>query len=317
MDFITHIFLRSIWVAYAGLSYVYEDGIDFSQLNLPDMYTRAFNKNSYEDRVKSLEKICSGMFSASFLFFMIILGLINVGIVISLIVLLILTFFPDFGFINEVANLVLLFTGMLFLVDLLTLGILRKIPYLRTVYYPFYRVGRVIMLAPLYEDIYYGFLSNNKKWKMGLISLLFFLAFNIAFVELRYPGTFSTSFELRVESDDDALLFSGHYEDRVKDSAIGRSVIPSDIIQGQVLRIFIPHLIENEANISFDSCLKQVSDSEISEDELKLKCLNDIYQIALNDSVTFSKGLYQYNPTFDVDGLVFWKDISHLPRGPH
>jgi len=315
--FITHIFLRSVWVAYAGLSYIYKDGINFSELSLPEMYTGHFNNHSYENRIKSLEKVCSGMFSASFLFFMIILGLISVGVIISLVIIFIMTLFPGFQYVDTVANILLISTGLLFLIDLLTLGIIRRIPYIRTLYYPFYKIGRLMMLAPMYEDIYYGFLSNNKKWKLGAISIFFCVSFTIAFMELRVPGTITSSYELSVNSDDGALLYHGHYEDRAQAASLGRSMIPSDIISGQVLRIFIPHFISNESNVGVKECLEKEPNAELSDDQVKLNCLNEIHQISVNDSTSSVKGLYQYNSKFDVNGLVYWHDISHLSRGAH
>jgi hypothetical protein len=136
-------------------------------------------------------------------------------------------------------------------------------------------------------------------------------------MELRVPGTITSSYELRVNSDDDALLYHGHYEDRAQAVSLGRSMIPSDIIAGQVLRIFIPHFIGNESNAGVKECLEKEPHAELSDDQVKLNCLNEIHQISVNDSTSSVKGLYQYNSKFDINGLVYWHDISHLQRGAH
>ena len=217
------------------------------------MYIRHLRKVTYEERIKKLEKICSGLFSLSFLFFMIILGLINVGLIILFFVYLTVTLFPDFSYFG-IFSILYFLLGFLFLFDLLTLGVLRRIPYLRTLYYPFYRVGRFFMLAPMYEDIYYGFLSNNKKWKAGIFMVLFFFVFFIAHLEVRNPGTFTTSLALQVSNSDSELLYSGHYEDRATEDVIGSALIPSDIIRENVLRVFVAHTISHESEKILSDC---------------------------------------------------------------
>ena len=316
VGFITHIFLRSIWVAYAGLSYLFKDGINFSNLRLPDMYARHLSKVTYEERIKKLEKICSGMFSLSFLFFMIILGLINVGLIILLCVYLTVTLFPGFSYFG-IFSILYLLLGLLFLFDLLTLGVLRRIPYLSTLYYPIYRASRLLMLAPMYEDIYYGFLSNNKKWKADIIMVLFFFVFFIAHLEVGNPGSFTTSLALQVTNSDSEILYSGHYEDRATEDVIGLALIPSDIIRENVLRVFVLHRISHEPEEVISECRDEQDASDTTEDRFKLNCLNDIYRVSVNDSVFTTDGSFQKNRKFGINGIVYWLDISHLPRGEH
>ena len=316
VGFITHILLRSIWVAYAGLSYLYKDGIKLSSLSMPEYYIKHLNRHSYENRVKKLEKICSGMFSLSFLFFMVILGLINIAVIISLLVFLTITFIPEFDHFI-IFTVIFMFTGIFYLFDLITLGLIRRVPFLRKAYYPFYKVGRLAMLGPLYEDIYYGFISNNKKWKAGVVTSLFFLVFLISSIELRNPGTFTTSYALQIDNSDMELAFEGHYEDRAAPDEFGFAMIPSDIIRDNVLRVFVLHVIGHETDAFLQKCDDRFRNNNLEEPEFELKCLNDLYRVAVNDSVYTAKGLFQHNATKGVNGLVYWLDISHLPRGMH
>lgn len=316
VGFITHILLRSIWVAYAGLSYLYKDGIKLSSLSMPEYYIKHLNRHSYENRVKKLEKICSGMFSLSFLFFMVILGLINIAVIISLLVFLTITFIPEFDHFI-IFTVIFMFTGIFYLFDLITLGLIRRVPFLRKAYYPFYKVGRLAMLGPLYEDIYYGFISNNKKWKAGVVTSLFFLVFLISSIEIRNPGTFTTSYALLIDNSDMELAFEGHYEDRATPGNIGFAMIPSEIIRDNVLRVFVLHIISNETDAFLQECDETLGGENFREAEYQLKCLNDLYQVAVNDSISTTNGLFQMNADLGVNGLVYWLDISHLPRGVH
>jgi hypothetical protein len=66
-----------------------------------------------------------------------------------------------------------------------------------------------------------------------------------------------------------------------------------------------------------EECLEKQAGTDLSDDERKLNCLNELYKIAINDSSFATRGLYQQKPGYDTGGLVYWQDISHLPRGPH
>ena len=247
---------------------------------------------------------------------MIILGLINVAMIITICVYLIVTFLPGFTYF-VIFNLLFIVLGLLFLFDLLTLGLIRRIPYINSIYYPFYRVGRLFMLAPMYEDIYYGFLSNNKKWKAGIIMGLFFFVFIFAHLEVKNTGLFTTSLELMVTNSDRELLFPGHYEDKASEDLIGNALIPSDIIHDNVLRVYVVHLASNESDEVLSQCRYQQEGSITTGDLFRLNCLNDLYRVAVDDSVFTTEGYFQKNRDLGANGLVYWLDISHLPRGEH
>jgi hypothetical protein len=312
------------------LSYLYKDGINFSELKLPDLYAKEISKMSYEDKVKKLEKVCSGMFSLSFMFFMIVLGFINLLLIISVVVYII--YYAFSGLANQLVINVLMIIGLLYIIDLLSLGLLRKLPYLRVVYYPFHRFARLVMLAPLYEDIYYGFVTNNKKWKIGLLTLSMGAVIISGFIEIRVPGALSSGLDLRLKITDQSILYSpdsdknmlysGHYEDRAEKGNYGSVIIPSDIIRDNVLRVFVSHTIDNEFDGILDHCNGESSDksrstSNPTPQDRTLECLNKTYRIGINDSLSTAKGLFQYNSKLDLYGLVYWQDISDLSRGVH
>lgn len=113
------------------------------------------------------------------------------------------------------------------------------------------------------------------------------------------------------------MLSSGHYEDRVSGKRFGRALLPSDILRDNVLRILIPHIIGNESDAFIDDCKERFEDTASDSDEFKLTCLNDLYLLAVNDSTYAETGLFQYNRDLDINGMVYWLDLSELPRGTH
>lgn len=171
--FMTHLFLRSIWVALVGLSYVYKNGVDIERLKMKEPYNRVIFKDaSYLRNIVRLEEICSTTFAISFLLFMLILGgLFFLGVVVAILSLW-LHFFPEqnnFSWVDPTLSII----GVVYLLDFLTLGLFKRIPYFSRVYFPIYRVMSFLTLSPLYRKIYYGLISNHKTWKSVLAILIF------------------------------------------------------------------------------------------------------------------------------------------------
>ncbi|NRA48005.1 MAG: hypothetical protein HRU12_02635, partial [Phaeodactylibacter sp.] len=134
--FMVHLLLRSIWVALVGLSYVYKDGIKVEQLKFKEKFNQALFKNrTYESNIIRLEEICSTSFAISFLLFMCILGAFFLLSIVALALAFAHELFPDFrnyGWIDPF----LMGVVLIYLIDFLTLGLLKRIPYLSNIYYP-------------------------------------------------------------------------------------------------------------------------------------------------------------------------------------
>jgi hypothetical protein len=170
--FVSHLLFRSVWIAFIGLSYVYKDSVNIDRLKYPELYKKVLRRSTdYKKQIMKLEKICSSIFALSFLFFMWILGIGLFFVLLASGLAIWINYYPnrnDFTILNHVLT-ALLFA---FLIDLVTLGGLKRIPFLRKIYYPFYRLFSWISLSFLYRNIYYGFISNHNKWKVGLILLV-------------------------------------------------------------------------------------------------------------------------------------------------
>ena len=75
IGFAVHLIMRSVWVAFVGLSYVYKDGVDLQSLNFKDRYNKVLEGGwDYTQSILKLEKVCSTVFAASFLIFMCTIG---------------------------------------------------------------------------------------------------------------------------------------------------------------------------------------------------------------------------------------------------
>jgi len=50
---------------------------------------------------------------------------------------------------------------------------------------------------------------------------------------------------------------------------------------------------------------------------LRITCIRDFYELALDDAIITADALLQHNQETGQEGLVYWIDIKELSRGPH
>jgi hypothetical protein len=318
--FISHLLFRSVWIAFIGLSYVYKDGVDMNRLKYPELYKKTLRKSSdYKKQIMKLEKICSSIFALSFLFFMwilgigLFLGLFAVGLAIWI------SFYPDrtdFDILSTISTTLLL----TFLIDLVTLGGLKRIPYLRKIYYPFYRVFSWISLSFLYRNIYYGFVSNHKKWKVGLILLLFvsfaFIAISMIRTNDYTPGN---AIELYPDDSSEYYLDYSHYWSMAGGDYSKYISIPNLKVRGEILEVFVVHTPAYEDEQIRPGCDYEAKSEreDLNSDSLIMSCLTGFYQLQLNDSTLSPEYFYFSNKETHQDGLLTYIDISGLETGMH
>jgi len=134
VGFLSHILFRSVWAAFVGLSYVYKSGVKYKQLNYPDKYIRDIEKSGdYTRHIIKLEKICSAIFSISFLVFMWLIGLSIFFSLIAASIGIYRTIFPgnhDYTLLNNILSVILIIVFL----DFVSLGGLRKIRYVNKIY---------------------------------------------------------------------------------------------------------------------------------------------------------------------------------------
>ncbi len=239
--FMMHLFLRSIWVALVGLSYVYKNGVDIERLKMRESYNRLiFRNRDYHRNIVRLEEICSTTFAISFLLFMFILGgFFFLGVIVVLISIW-LYFFPEWNNSSWVDPFLTIIGGV-YLLDFLTLGLFKRIPYFSRVYFPIYRVMSFLTLSPLYRKIYYGLISNHKKWKSVLAILIFISGTAVLYSGFRLDKNPADTLTFRLSNSAEQLMYPGHYDNWSDNKPSALIRIPSDIIETNILSVFIVH----------------------------------------------------------------------------
>lgn len=114
--------------------------------------------------------------------------------------------------------------------------------------------------------------------------------------------------------------FSGYYEDQNSNWFSVQGQIPSDIIDGNVLRLFIPADIEKEDSIrvfsNYDSLILSTSHQKMAQ--LNLQVTKDFYHIYLNDSLLKNLPWYfHYKTSTSQRGFLVYVDIRNLDQGMH
>ena len=319
--FTAHLVLRSVWIAFVGLSYVYPKGINKERLTFRQPFAKNISKTpDYQSRILRLENIASTAFAASFLIFMCVIGAFFFLGVAAAIIGLIYEYSPQLIKTNEQAmNTILSTVALIYLFDFLSLGLLKRIPYFSKIYYPLYLVMSFLTLAPLYRSIYYGFISNHPRWKVFLFLVIFTGASFLLVRQIRTNNLVLGSLELNIRSSDETL-FHGHYDNLMGDKPSHRIQVNSDVIRTNLLEVFIVHKSGYEKDYIFTLCnYSELSqNSGLDQDSLKLSCLKDFYSLRLNGkNVSNQSFLFHEKQATNQVGLRGYVDLSNLSRGMH
>ena len=185
-----YLIMRGFWVAVIGLSSVFPKGINVKKLNYSKYYTSKLYKYDIDHYSIIIDKICSSIFSISFL---IIMFIISLSFFFSTFILLLLGSDYIFVILNSSLNykppgwllipfvLMYFFLGIIHFMDFILLGPLKRIKWnwFTRHYSKITKFYSIITLTKFYEILFYTFTSRLKKRYIFLfiISLIFLIKF--------------------------------------------------------------------------------------------------------------------------------------------
>ncbi|MEM1319524.1 MAG: hypothetical protein AAGG75_04665 [Bacteroidota bacterium] len=340
-NLIIHIFLRGFWIGAIGLRSV-QDKVSYEKLKYSDFFVKKLQKriSTLDTLLIRLDTISSVIFSFTFL---IIFMLISLFFWVVWITLIIITLDAGFNFLGEswaetlepvlgITVLALLFLGVIYLIDTLSLGFFKKFHWVSRIYYPVYRLFGYFTLAGIYRAIYYNLISRFSKNYIRLF-LIIYLS-----VIILVPFTKLDSFQFFPDTPGDTLLDREFYDNiRPKNDRITIASIPNQLIKDGYLPLFLSYDINDNDNIIrwcedytpskenlFVSGIRIRSDGftfnnpKVKEkDPEKLRdCLANYYSIYLNDSLYNQQEFFYYeHPNMGEKGLYTVLDIEGLSRG--
>jgi hypothetical protein len=316
-------------VGMIGLSFTFPNGIRLEQLKLSPKFETYFQQiNSIEEVIIRLEKICSSLFSISFMLFMCMIGgylFIFTLLIIPIVLYVTLLLNSDFNMLNETLTrtyaITVLVLAFIVLIDFLTLGYLKRWKWLSSIYYPLYRVVSVITLSFLYKHIYYSIISNFSKWTISLF-LVFFVGTSIFLIgsmnSTVYEGETFSGIDMWT-SRSQVGVFSGYYDDQNQDKYSQRAHIQSDIIRSNTVRLFVVARADLEDSIrkvcNYDSLINALDTARMYVD---LHCVKSFFKIELDDTVLDElPWKFHYKSSTKQRGMLTWINVRQLPEGLH
>ncbi len=331
-NLVIHVLFRGLWISTIGLRYVSDD-IDFEYFRFSRPFDRFLRRRigSFDEYIERLEKICSIIFAFTFLIIFIIISL---GLFIGLVALLkfgLNHWELNNGIISNILNWGILITCLLYFIDFVSLGRIKRIKWLSVVYYPIYRFYGFITLAFLYRPMYYNLIDNRfGRWVGFLLVPYIITAMFLASLNVVTHGYFPTS-----RTQKTSLSTSSYDDLRDQKTRTNAASIPSKYLENGFLELFLPYNpnsddksiqalcpgltpakntgIKIQGIISFNNINNWKSDA----DSL-LNCMSAIHQLYINDSLMPSQKFHFYeHPNRNNVGLLTVIDVNFLTRGEH
>ena len=339
---ILHLLLRGFWIGAIGLRSV-QPTIDYNRLKYSEFFQNKLQKKlmGLDRLVMSLDELCSVIFSVSFL---IIFMIISFGLYSLFVILLMGSLTTLIDIVDMEVNgailfivwsffIVLIFTGIIYLVDYLTLGFFKKFRGISKIYYPIYRLYGTITLSFISRSIYYNLISKYSKKRIRLL-LLFFLIFIISTSFINFD-----QYQYFPEGENDLILENNYYDDlRPGSDYVEKVSVESKFFSKDFISLFIRYnpqdnrLIKSNCpdfeplkNDGINSAMKFQLDNGLSirfeefdeeNKEMLLDCLSEFYQVSVNDSICEDLNYYFYeHPAKSQRGILTIFSSDHFRSG--
>ncbi len=339
INLILHLVFRGMWISAIGLRSISGE-IDFEELKFAKPFDKFMQKKlgSFDGFIQRLEDISSVIFAFTFLIVFMIISLFLFILFMGLYTQLLNPIMNNdpskvVQFICMAVAIFILFCGLLYFLDFVSLGFFKKKRWIAIWYYPIYRVFSIITFSWLYRPLYYNLIDNRFGRRVGLFLVPYFIVIVFMF-------TVDTSINLYIpEIKGDYELKDRYFEDtRDEDSRMRSISIPSKYIKNGFLELFIKYNARRDDELIKEICPSLTPDEESglgtdlvwggsssSKEKRKhsppdslLDCVSQLYQVYINDSLYQDLDYYFYvDDAYGEEGLKTIIDLDHIPRGKH
>jgi len=338
---IFHVFLRGLWISTIGLRSVSGE-IEWQELKMSPKFENYLKKQipSFDHYIEQLDKYCSISFAYTFLLVFSILaaGSFLIGMIViqfSIRGLLGISLFKGDSITqaDDIVMLIYFVLGIVYLIDFLTMGWLKKFQWVSRFYYPIYRFFGWITFANFYRPIYYNLVDNMLGRRLAIM-ILPIGVFIIMLMSLRYYSNAYVPSD-RLTSSQQWYLDDA-YEDLAKENVTrGRPSIHSQTIMNNHIRLFVPYLSSPheptikylcpEAEPGYFTGVKlrgglsagDIINSKADGKEL-LNCVKQLWRVSIDDSLYTNVNFrFYHHPLRDQEGLLAIIPIHHLDQSEH
>jgi len=336
-----HVFLRGLWISTIGLRSV-SGGIEWDQFNMTPRFENYLKKQipSFDKYIVRLDNYCSVFFAYTFLLVFSIISALT--FILSLIIVQIVSrkifglpaFSGDNNFSgDDLIMLIYVISGLIYFIDFLTMGWLKRYKWFSKFYYPIYRLFSWVTLASFYRPIYYNLVDNKLGRRLAMMILPIGILI-IATMSLEYYGNaYMSNNPLRSTQH---WYLDDSYEDIAQENITReRPSIHAQTITENHIRLFVPYLSGSHENTIKHLCptlepgyftgiklrggfeAGEIFNSEANTEEL-LNCTKQLWRVTINDSTYTDVNFRFYNhPQRDQQGLLAVIPIHHLDQSEH
>ncbi|MEO1260852.1 MAG: hypothetical protein AAFZ15_18785 [Bacteroidota bacterium] len=340
INLILHVLLRGMWISTIGLRYVSGD-IDFESLKLAPRFDRFLRKKigRFDHYILALENICSVVFAFTFLivFMLLAVGLYLVVFIgfVDIVLKGLLEGVPESVSepIGITIGILFLISGLLYFIDFITIGYIKRVKWFSRIYLPIYRLMSVLTLSFLYRPIYYNLIDNKFGRRVGLL-LVPYVAI-IAFI----MSEDIQSHTWYPDNPDKVALYNHKYDDQLSETMlIQTGTLPSKFVKNGFLPLFIAYNPRQDNDVLEKKCpdFKPFHEPGIESDlyiqvgnqvpkrrslsaaDTALVCFSQLYEIHIDDSLlTELPFRFHRHRNYDEYGVMTILDVDYLPRGEH
>lgn len=325
-----HVMFRGLWISTIGLRSVSDD-IDFDALNLHPRFDQFLRRRigSFDRYIERLERICSVLFAFTFLILFMLLAFGGMILLMGLVNIILRNGLKlESHWLVSLVNGLFIIGGILYFLDFVTLSRLKRIGWLRPVYYPVYRFFGLVTFATLYRPLYYNLIDNRFGRGVSLLLLPYVIFLLIASslvikTDTYFPGK-ATAVVLNTDYYDDQFAADGLWD---------RPSISSRYTGNGFVELFIPYLpdqddrsiqahcpdleIAQNTGIMLEGVVNiNVTRSGINTDSLLL-CMGQIHRVYVDDSLYAPVYHFYTHSQRKDNGLLTVLDVAYLPRGEH
>ena len=310
IGFITHIMLRALWLAMVCVNYVYPQGIQKEKITWKKPFKNDIQDN--EDLQRPIIKV--DRYCGIVMYLSISSTILLTGMVFCIFLFLSIPSILEWDYAYGLYMNIVVVSLVLYVFDLITGGLLRKIPYVTYITYPIFSILDLFTLRKFIQKSGFLFFTNIPKLKffsvaVVMLSIGLVLSYINTYRDLHWPNVFDKrgyTYQLSNGMD----VAPAYYRDEPVNRYRGNPSIQSKILHDNFVNLFIPY------NVHYDVYLDGLDKKKEN------RLLSDIASVSI-DSVEIN-GIEWHESWRDSKngisrhvGIESFIPIGRLNDGPH
>ncbi len=309
LGFVIHLLLRAYWLAMVCLNYVFPQGVNQEKLKWSKPFNSEQNKpNEFQQNILYINKQCGVVISMSIISALAIFGISIVFTAIFAVSALLENTF--YNAITEYTFTAVFILFLVYILDFLCFGVIRKIPYFTYLVFPFFKFFDVITLRKYYQYPLWLFTTNINRIRLLLFASVFItVAMSLSYLSIyraqQWPNLFDQR-AFRWQMADNDFVIEGWYMDSWTEDTKHFVGIDSKVQNSNYLELFVSYYKY------FD---EQITQSATAD---SLRFFENIIQVSIDDSIHSN---LEWFPTKKLNesniGVTCMIPLHNLENGSH